>query len=106
MFYRTLKVALYESAEQSSPNHEELLSLYSYSTSGISRDKIRNIIEEIAGSLLVNPGVGENGGGIIAIRCGELGSCIGTRGEGMKWISPSHSENGNRGQVIDVTGGE
>jgi hypothetical protein len=46
-----------------------------------------------------------DGTGIVAVRCGRLGSVIGTRKGGIRWV-PAYWEEGNEGKVRDVTGGK
>lgn len=55
--------------------------------------------------LLHDVGVGEGGRGVVAIRCGRMGSCIGTREGGIRWI-PAYFEGEEQDRVVDVSGGK
>ncbi|WVR08771.1 hypothetical protein IAU60_005829 [Kwoniella sp. DSM 27419] len=85
-----------------SPNHEELLSLYSIPKTDSSDPKLKSTVERLVRHLLYDVGIGEGGQGIIVIRCAWLGACVGTRQGGLKWC-PAFFQRGSD-RVKDVTG--
>ena len=55
--------------------------------------------------LLHEIGIGPEGDGIVMVRCGRLGGCVGTKKGGLKWFPAFHG--GEREHLVkDVTGGE
>jgi hypothetical protein len=51
--------------------------------------------------------IGPDGDGIMVVRCGRLGSVVGTKIGGIRWFPAYYGINlGNEDQVVDVTGGE
>lgn len=92
------------STDENSPNHEELLSLYSRPPK-VTKTELRGTVEEIATHLLNDIGVGKGGEGIVAVRCRELGACVGTRSGGLKWFPPYYQAKDKR-RIKDVTGGQ
>ena len=93
-----------EFADEFRPNHEELLSFYSHDLLRFSGPSLRPTIEKLMRHLL-NIGVGTCGDGIVAVRCGRMGSCIGTRTGGLKWF-PAYFDGVQERRVTDVTGGK
>jgi len=85
-----------------SPNHEELLSFYSYPPLTTSDPAIVPIIETLTRHLL-GLGVGKDGRGTVVIRCSRLGCCVGTKQRGLKWI-PAYFAGEDAVRVKDVTG--
>lgn len=92
------------SADLCRPNHEELLSLYGHPLHSLSSPLLRPALEEVMKHLL-DLGIGTDGSGIVAVRCGRLGSVVGTRKDGLRWI-PAYWEKADEYMVKDVTGGE
>ncbi|EIW69310.1 hypothetical protein TREMEDRAFT_71595 [Tremella mesenterica DSM 1558] len=104
-----------------SPNHEELFSLYGLPKPSYTDPHIPLTVNKIVNHLL-NLGIGPNSRGAIVVRCGPLGSCVGTRAKGIRWFpaffGPGFTESigsdrvnksrvvqdGDVGQVVDVTG--
>jgi sugar/nucleoside kinase (ribokinase family) len=81
-----------------SPNYQELFGLY-----GLAMDTpIRGAVEQAVKHLLLNVGVGPGGDGIVLIRCGSRGACIGTRAGGLRWTPAYHGRDSLR--VKDMTG--
>ncbi|KAK4687000.1 hypothetical protein P7C73_g3117, partial [Tremellales sp. Uapishka_1] len=85
-----------------SPNHEELFSMYSLPRLAIMDPQTQPAIERLMRHLL-DVGIGPNGDGIIVVRCGRLGACVGTRRGGLRWI-PAFFEGDDELRVRDVTG--
>ncbi|ORY28014.1 Ribokinase-like protein [Naematelia encephala] len=92
------------SVEVLSPNHEELLSLYSSPIHPLSSPEFVPEIERLILHLLNDIGVGNHGQGVVVVRCGKLGSCIGTRAKGVRWVPAFWVGKENAGRVKDVTG--
>lgn len=88
-----------------SPNHEELLSFYGHPKLPINDPMLVVTLEAVMRHLLEDIGVGEGGEGILAIRCGRMGCCIGTKRGGLRWF-PAYYADGEEENVRDVTGGE
>lgn len=88
-----------------SPNHEELLSFYGHPKMSFTDPRLISKLEEVMWHLLRSIGVGPNGEGILAVRCGRMGSCIGTRAGGLRWF-PAYYTGEEESMVKDVTGGE
>jgi len=62
-------------------------------------------LEKVMLHLLHQVGVGKSGNGILAVRCGRLGACIGTKRGGLRWF-PAYYTGEDERLVKDVTGGE
>jgi sugar/nucleoside kinase (ribokinase family) len=88
-----------------SPNHEELLSFYGHPKTSTADPLLVETLENVMLHLLHTIGIGKEGKGILAVRCGRLGSCIGTRSGGLKWF-PAYFSGDEECRVKDVTGGE
>lgn len=88
-----------------SPNHEELLSFYGHPKMSFTNSSLVETLEQVMSHLLEDIGVGPNGQGILAVRCGRMGSCIGTKAGGLKWF-PAYYNGEEETCVKDVTGGE
>ncbi|OWZ77996.1 pfkB family carbohydrate kinase superfamily [Cryptococcus neoformans Tu401-1] len=86
-----------------SPNHEELFSFYSIPTMSTSSISLHPSVERLVTHILHNVGIGANGQGIVVVRCGRLGACVGTKEGGLKWC-PAYWEGGDVRKVKDVTG--
>lgn len=91
-------------ADDIRPNHEELLSIYSHPIHPLSSPLLRSALEEIISHIL-DLGIGENGNGAVVVRCGKLGSVVGTRKGGIRWVG-AYWEEEDEWRVKDVTGGE
>ncbi len=87
------------------PNHEELLSFYSCEQYPLCSPEFRPTLERLTHRLLDKMAAGGNEGGIIAVRCGRMGSSVGTRSGGVKWFPACFGAEDER-LVKDVTGGE
>lgn len=48
--------------------------------------------------------IGPDGQGVVVVRCGKMGSCVGTRQRGMRWF-PAGFASDEEHRVKDVTGG-
>lgn len=70
-------------------------------TSSIS---LRPTVERLVTHILHDVGIGANGQGIVVVRCGRLGACVGTKKGGLKWC-PAYWEGDDVKNVKDVTGG-
>jgi len=88
-----------------SPNHEELLSFYGHPKLSFDDPMLMVTLEEVMRHLLDVVGVGADDEGILAVRCGRMGSCIGTRRGGLRWF-PAYYTGEDEVNVKDVTGGE
>jgi sugar/nucleoside kinase (ribokinase family) len=88
-----------------SPNHEELLNFYAYPKMAYTDPRLVTSLEKVMLHLLHQVGVGKNGNGILAVRCGRLGACIGTKKGGLRWF-PAYYTGEEEKLVKDVTGGE
>ncbi|ODN92057.1 pfkB family carbohydrate kinase superfamily protein [Cryptococcus wingfieldii CBS 7118] len=86
-----------------SPNHEELFSFYDIPTMSVQSPSLRPTVERLVTFLIHDIGIGADGEGIIVIRCGSLGSCVGTKQGGLKWC-PAYWDRENSKRVKDVTG--
>ncbi|WVO18168.1 hypothetical protein L204_105871 [Cryptococcus depauperatus] len=86
-----------------SPNHEELFSFYGISPMPISSPALRPTVESLINYLLHHVGIGPDGQGIIVIRCGRLGACLGTKSGGLVWC-PAYFDGKLSKRVKDVTG--
>ena len=53
---------------------------------------------------LIDLGIGSDGAGAIIVRCGKMGSVVGSRRIGIKWL-PAYWSEDEEDRVIDVTGG-
>jgi hypothetical protein len=87
------------------PNHEELLSFYGHSKISFQDPELIPTLERIMLHLIDSVGIGESGQGILLVRCGRLGGCVGTRKGGLRWF-PAYYGGDAEGRVKDVTGGE
>ena len=87
------------------PNHEELLSFYGHRKVAFEDADLTVLVEEVVHHLLDKIGIGEDDSGIIVVRCGPRGCCVGTKGRGLKWF-PAYFEASFRSAIKDVTGGE
>ena len=87
-----------------SPNHEELLSFYGYPKMAFTDPSLIVSLEKVMLHLLHQVGVGKCGNGILAVRCGRLGACIGTKKGGLRWF-PAYYTGEEEKLVKDVTGG-
>lgn len=102
---RSALESILKDIEVLSPNHEELLSLYGKDEPLPLHSKEFKIeIEEIMRYIL-DIGIGENGEGIVVVRCNKLGSVVGTRKQGIRWV-PAYWEGEDEKRVKDVTGGK
>ena len=88
-----------------SPNHEELLSFYGHPKFRFTDPILVDTLEKVMLHLLNSVGVGQDGQGILAVRCGRMGACIGTRKGGLRWF-PAYYTGEEESRVKDVTGGE
>ena len=88
-----------------SPNHEELLSFYGHAKMAYTDTELIASLEKVMWHLLYTVGVGKAGNGILAVRCGRLGACIGTKKGGLRWF-PAYYTGEDEKIVKDVTGGE
>ncbi|WVQ86184.1 hypothetical protein IAT38_008352 [Cryptococcus sp. DSM 104549] len=86
-----------------SPNHEELLSIYSVPTMPIHSPELVPTVERLINHILHNVGIGADGNGIVVVRCGMVGACVGTKKGGLKWC-PAFWDGGDGKRVKDVTG--
>ncbi|RXK39382.1 hypothetical protein M231_03335 [Tremella mesenterica] len=86
-----------------SPNHEELFSLYGLPKPSYTDPHIPFTVNKIVNHLL-NLGIGPKSRGAIVVRCGPLGSCVGTRAKGIKWSPAFFGPGFTERQVVDVTG--
>lgn len=87
-----------------SPNHEELLSFYGVACPALPDSTLPSLVEPIIHHLLHKVGVGPDGCGMVVIRCGRMGSCVGTRSGGIKWY-PAYFGEEDQHRVVDVSGG-
>ncbi|WWC92495.1 uncharacterized protein L201_007454 [Kwoniella dendrophila CBS 6074] len=85
-----------------SPNHEEMFSIYGISPKDVSDIELRPTVEKLINHFLQGIGIGKEGKGIIIIRCGKLGACVGTKDGGLKWCPAYFTEDQDK--VKDVTG--
>lgn len=69
-------------------------------TSSIS---LRPTVERLVSHILHDVSIGANGQGIVVVRCGRLGACVGTKKGGLKWC-PAYWEGDDVKKVKDVTG--
>lgn len=83
-----------------SPNHEELLSFYGVALPDTLEETCAAV--EVAIRHLLAIGVGANGEGIVVVRCGAIGACVGTRAGGLVWTPAYWANDSDR--VRDVTG--
>ncbi|OCF35948.1 pfkB family carbohydrate kinase superfamily protein [Kwoniella heveanensis CBS 569] len=86
-----------------SPNHEELFSFYGIPKISFSDPELRPTVERLIHHVLHNIGIWKDGTGIVVVRCGRLGACIGTVEGGLKWC-PAYFEGEQEHRVRDVTG--
>ncbi|XAO27565.1 hypothetical protein I312_106421 [Cryptococcus bacillisporus CA1280] len=86
-----------------SPNHEELFSFYSIPIMPTSSISLRPTVERLVSHILHDVSIGANGEGIVVVRCGRLGACVGTKKGGLKWC-PAYWEGDDVKKVKDVTG--
>lgn len=85
------------------PNHEEFLSFYSHPKPDLEEASFRPELEGLMRDFLRDVGVGA-GDGVLVVRCGGMGCCIGTS-KGLEWF-PAFFQGENKGRVKDVTGGK
>ena len=88
-----------------SPNHEELLSFYGYTKMSLHDPALVTSIEAVMLHLLHEVGIGSDGDGIIVVRSGKLGCCVGTKHGSLRWFPPFY-QGQDENHVKDVTGGE
>lgn len=50
-------------------------------------------------------GIGPDGSGAIIVRCGRMGSVVGSRAVGIRWL-PAYWTDESEERVVDVTGGK
>lgn len=81
------------------------MAFYSQSCGPLPDPNLPSLVEPLVQHLLHDIGVGEDCAGVVAIRCGRMGSCIGTRRGGIRWI-PAYFEEEEQHRVVDVSGGE
>ncbi|WVQ95383.1 hypothetical protein IAU59_002480 [Kwoniella sp. CBS 9459] len=86
-----------------SPNHEELFSFYGIPKMSFSDPELRPTVEKIIYHILHDIGVWNDGSGIVVVRCGRLGACVGTVQGGLKWC-PAYFDGEQEHRVRDVTG--
>nr|XP_031857663.1 uncharacterized protein CI109_006942 [Kwoniella shandongensis]KAA5524735.1 hypothetical protein CI109_006942 [Kwoniella shandongensis] len=86
-----------------SPNHEELFSFYSIPTMSMTDPDLRPTVERIITHILFQVGIGQDDNGIVVVRCGRLGACVGTKAGGLKWC-PAYFDEVDSDRVKDVTG--
>ena len=86
------------------PNQDELLCIYSRPPLSVTDPHLTMEIEAIMWHLLLTVGVGKEGMGIVVVRCGRMGCCVGTKSKGLKWF-PAFFEGKDQVRVRDVTGG-
>lgn len=84
-----------------SPNHEELLSFYGVALPD-SCEETCEAVEGVMRHLLNSVGVGAEGKGVVVVRCGAIGACVGTRAGGLAWTPAYWATDSDR--VRDVTG--
>lgn len=84
-----------------SPNHLEFLATFQPNDKSVPLDFNRAIIEELTQQVL-RSGVGENGDGVIVIRCGEHGNLVASRSYPIRWFPAFHDKASSR--VVDATG--
>ncbi|WWD07152.1 hypothetical protein V865_005249 [Kwoniella europaea PYCC6329] len=87
-----------------SPNHEEIFSILGISPMKITDPRLRTTVEEVIKHFIYTVGIGKNGKGIMIVRCGKLGSCVGTKDKGLKWCPAYFQEGESKSKVKDVTG--
>ncbi|WRT70892.1 uncharacterized protein IL334_007891 [Kwoniella shivajii] len=86
-----------------SPNHEEIFSFYSIPLMEFSDPDLKPTVEKLIKHLVSDVGIGEDGKGIVIVRCGRLGACVGTKLHGLKWC-PAYFTGQEESKVRDVTG--
>ena len=86
------------------PNHEEVLAFYSTPCPSSPDETLPSLIEPLIEHLLHTVGIGKDGSGAVVIRCGRLGSCVGTQKGGIRWF-PAFFEEEDQERVVDVSGG-
>ncbi|WVF67848.1 hypothetical protein IAT40_002609 [Kwoniella sp. CBS 6097] len=86
-----------------SPNHEELFSFYGIQKMSFSDPELRPTVERLIRHILDDIGVWKDGSGIVVVRCGRLGACLGTLEGGLKWC-PAYFDGEQEHRVRDVTG--
>ncbi|KAK8850710.1 hypothetical protein IAR55_004630 [Kwoniella newhampshirensis] len=86
-----------------SPNHEELFSFYAIPIMEITDPELRPTVERLINHILHNVGIGKDGNGIVVVRCGRLGACVGTKVGGLRWC-PAYFDGEEVDRVKDVTG--
>lgn len=69
----------------------------------LSDPSLPQILEEIIRHL-VDHGIGSDGSGAVIVRCGKMGSVVGSRRVGIKWL-PAYWSEDEEDRVVDVTGG-
>ncbi|KAE9968587.1 hypothetical protein EG328_007481 [Venturia inaequalis] len=83
-----------------SPNHMELASFFGASANR-GKDVDREIVEKCAADWL-STGIGQDGSGVVVVRCGKDGCYVASR-ISSKWL-PAYHQAGT-GKVVDPTGG-
>ncbi len=80
------------------------MSIFSIPVTELDDRSTRPTVERLIRYLL-SLGVGRDGQGIVVVRCGRLGSCVGTSRRGLHWV-PAYFRGPEQVRVKDVTGGE
>ena len=108
MFYREFPSPVprlrHDESDMCRPNHEELLAFYSIPCPSSPNGTLSALVEPLIEHLLHTVGVGKDGQGVVVIRCGGMGSCVGTRKGGIRWF-PAFFEQEDQDRVVDVSGG-
>lgn len=92
-------------SDEHRPNHEELLAFYSIPCPSSPDETLPSLVEPLIDHLLYTVGIGNEGSGVVVIRCGGMGSCVGTRKGGIQWF-PAYFQPEDQDRVVDVSGGE
>nr|XP_019007751.1 pfkB family carbohydrate kinase superfamily protein [Kwoniella pini CBS 10737]OCF46532.1 pfkB family carbohydrate kinase superfamily protein [Kwoniella pini CBS 10737] len=86
-----------------SPNHEEIFSILGIPLIDMSSMEFISTVEGIIKYFLDEIGIGKDGQGVMIVRCGKLGACIGTKQKGLRWC-PAYFQGKDQVKVKDVTG--
>jgi len=97
--YRDQMLATAKLVDVISPNQDELMAFW--------EPEERGTLEDIVG-LLLQSGVGKDGGGLVVVRAGKRGCLVATKRGGSVWLPAYYTakeDEGNHPKVVDPTGG-
>ncbi|WVW80641.1 hypothetical protein I302_102627 [Kwoniella bestiolae CBS 10118] len=87
-----------------SPNHEEIFSILSIPPKEITDPDLKPTVEGVIRHFIHHVGIGKDGKGIMIVRCGRLGACVGTKEGGLRWCPAYFEGEESKTRVKDVTG--